>query len=93
MLFVCEIKYESESYGDYHRDHRISDRRKLQRLLKQYKGTDSINGTKYACFLNFERNTKTSEANIPRASLKKGKLVEFGFERKGEPRIILPYKK
>ncbi len=90
MLLVCEIKYESESYGDFHPDHRKLDRKKLQRLIKQQPDRN-INGTKYACFLNFKRIKKVSNANIYPTLLKKGKVVDFVSDIKES--AILPLRR
>lgn len=90
MLLVCEIKYESESYGDFHKENRTADIAKLNRLLKQ-NGDPKINGTKYAFFLNFERKKETRKGDAPNTAVKKGKVIEFGFKRgKRNPLVILP---
>lgn len=57
MFWVCEIKYKTDWGGDQHKSNREYDIKKLKGLLRQC-GNSKIEGTKYACFLDFDRTRK-----------------------------------
>lgn len=78
MLLVCEIKYETESGGDFKIENRQADVKKLEYLLRQSKDT-AINGTEYALFLNFIRKTRISNKKII-VSLKRRKVIKYNIE-------------
>jgi len=78
MLLVCEIKYETESGGDFKIENRQADVKKLKYLLKQRKDT-TINGTEYALFLNFIRKTKISNKKFI-ISLKRGQVKRYDIK-------------
>lgn len=73
MLLVCEIKYETESGGDFKTEKRRSDVKKLKYLLKQRK-EPAIHGTEYALFLNFIRKTEVAKKFISLKKLKRGQV-------------------
>lgn len=75
MLLACEIKYETESGGDFNIEHRQADLRKLQYLINQ-KDNKTINGTEYALFLNFIRKKKVSKRKFT-VTLKSGKVKRY----------------
>ena len=93
MLLVCEIKYETESGGDFDREHRQADVKKLNRLLDQRK--EEINGTEYALFLNFIRKNKISDRKW-NMSCELGKvsqydnIIPFSNQKSSAPTIRQP---
>ena len=55
MLWVCEIKYETEWGGDFQKCNREFDQTKLKALLQQK------DGTQYACILDLKRTQNTKK--------------------------------
>ncbi len=72
LLWVCEIKYQTEWAGDFQPANRQWDRDKTRLLLQQ------SDGAKYATCLNFYRNVNTrSKTGIELKEYEGGRLKVF----------------
>lgn len=71
MLWVCEIKYQTQWGGDQSEENRKYDEKKLRQLLLQSKNP-KICGTEYAYLVDLKRTSKEAIAICKRITIKKG---------------------
>lgn len=69
MLWVCEVKYQTQWGGDQSEENRKYDAKKLRQLLLQSKNP-SIRGTKYAYLVALKRTRKEAIALCKRITKK-----------------------